>query len=197
MSKTAVTGTLGSAVDVTFLVMLSRAVAAVSFAELLKTKLEGELADEVRRAVAGQLDEHKHLCEQIRALLRGHVKGDEEFVFDWEGNGERARGTQQHSYPLLGTWAHPDAAVLRPFTCAIEFDREPAGSMDWSHFKSCLMKSACHVLCRAYDATLFVFTLRRPQSTPAIYLDDESHHTAELLGGLRSRGLVVAIVPPA
>ncbi len=180
----------------TFKIMLSRAVAAVSFAQLLKSRLEGELADEVRRAVDGRIDEHKHLCEHIRALLRGHVQGGEEFVFDWEGNAERVRGTQQHSYPLLGTWAHPDAAVLRPFTCALEFDREPGGSMDWSHFKACLMKAACHVLSRAYDAALFIYTLRRPGSTAAIYTEDDSEHTVELLASLRSRGLVVAIVPP-
>lgn len=175
--------------------MLTRSFQAVSFAESLKARFECELAEEVRKAVASASDEHKSLSGHIEKLLRGHVKDGQDTLFDWEGNAARARGSQLHSYPLLGTSTHPDAAVLRPFTCAIEFDREPSGSVDWSHFKFGLMKAACHVLSRAYDATLYVFTLRRPNSTPAIYLNAQCHHTTELLTGLRSRGLVVAVVP--
>ena len=180
-------------------VMLYRATYAVEFAESLASTIQEGLASKVRRAVAAGDDEHKALADDVQTILREHLKKwgyEDDGLFDWEGNKGRVPGSQQHSYPLLGTSAHPDAAVLSPFTVAMEFDREPAEKQDWSHFKFCLMKAACHALSRAYDATLFVFTLRRKDSKAGTYLDDsESPHTKELLSSLRTRGLVIAIVP--
>ncbi|MFO0564302.1 MAG: hypothetical protein U0263_01495 [Polyangiaceae bacterium] len=175
--------------------MLKRSTNAFDFAALLATEFQGKLSSKVRAAaVAG--DEHKALASDVRRLLEAHLesKSHTDVIFDWEGN-TRPSGTQQHSYPLFGTYAHPDAAVLSPFTCAIEFDREPGDRPDWSHFKVSLMKAACHVLSRAYDASLFVYTLRRADSSASAYLSDESSHTRELLATLRASGMVVAIVP--
>lgn len=182
---------------VAFLVMLNRSIAAVSFAEALGAQCQTTWAEQIRGELSG--NEHKTLSDNIRAFLTEHVQGSTEAHFDWEGNSDR-KGKQMHSYPLLGTWTHPDAAVLRPFTCAIEFDREPPEA-DWAHFKSCLMKASCHVLSRAYDASLLVFSLRRNGSTPGTYLDPQkddpykAKFTSELLTTLRSRGMVIAIVP--
>lgn len=62
------------------------------------------------------------------------------------------------------------------------------------------MKTACHVQSRAYDAALLVFTLQRPGSSSATYLQDptaDPAHTRELLRNLRAAGLFYAFVPPA
>lgn len=178
--------------------MLNRSMAARGFAELLATRFQSDLARKVR-AASLEGEEHKQLAGDVEALLRVHSKQwgyTDSCLFDWEGNKNREPGTQQHSYPLLGTYAHPDAAVLKPFTCALEFDREPGERQDWSHFKASMMKAACHVLSRAYDATLFVYTLRRADSSATAYLEgEESQHTKELLSSLRASGLVVAVVP--
>lgn len=174
---------------------LTRVARAISFAKELRTRFQGDLAQTTREAAATG-NEHKELSKVIGALAKEFAGPDA--VFDWEGR-NRGREPQRRSYPLLGTWTHPDAAVTEPFTLAIEFDREPADSNDTAHFKACLMKAACHVQSRAYDASLLVFTLQRPNSTSATYLRDPSAdpaHTRELLRSLRAAGLFYAFVPP-
>ncbi len=167
--------------------------AAVAFSEAVKTRCQTDWAASLRAELSnGQ--EHKVLAERLKALAALH--GDPKKIhFDFEGN-SRKPGTQRHSYPLLGAWTHPDAAVLEPFRAAIEFDRGPVGT-GRSHFKTCLMKAACHVLSGAYDASLLVFILRRPDEVPSYLSGDDPKYTSELLSMLSARGLVVAIVPPA
>ena len=110
--------------------------------------------------------------------------------FDWEGN-EQRQCRQTRSYPLLGTLAWPDAAVLRPFRCAFEFDREdPSGGAD---FKTKLMKASVHVLSGNYEACVFVYFLQ-PRDTQHGYLDYRNKYTRRLIEALRANGMYVAMV---
>lgn len=169
---------------------------AFAFAERLGERvLRLDWADKLRAARLSQ-DEHKRLAPDIEKELaefigeRGLSAGNSRF--DWEGNSAR-RLPQKHSYVLLGTGAHPDAAVLSPFKCALEFDREH--TKGFSHLKSALSKTACHVLSGAYEAAILVFTLERSASADA-YIRDKSAHTEAYLQNLRASGVVLAIVPP-
>lgn len=174
--------------------MTERTHVARAFAEALKQHCQTDWAESLRSELSGG-QEHKTLAGRIKDLA-GPYANPLQVRFDFEGNSKRKRGSQQHSYPLLGTWTHPDAAVLEPFRCAIEFDRERSGN-DRSHFKTCLLKAACHVLSGAYEASLLVFTLRRPDTAPSYLSGEDPWFTSELLSQLTPRGLVVAIVPPA
>ena len=110
--------------------------------------------------------------------------------YDWEGNRKR-KGKQGHSYPLLGTYAHPDSAVLRPFRCAFEFDREhhPQGVF----FKQALLKTAVHVLSGAYDAAILVFLLK-DGSSPETYHNDGSQYTQQLRRRFEEQGIYACMV---
>lgn len=177
---------------------------AIRFAEDLAGKLaEGGAAKAIWEGVS-DCSEHKrisgYVIEVLDPLVHDLVKDgwlpkDAKGRFDWEGRNRPRGELQEHSYFLLGTGAHPDAAVLEPFTVAFEFDREPA-KPDTAHFKACLMKAAVHVLCGAYDATVFIYTLTRKGSTANTYIDDPDDPacTHQLLRTLRGHGLVVQFV---
>jgi len=151
--------------------------------------------------------EHKQIGDVLKELLdakvaalteAGALPPGTEGRVDWEGRKRATTERQAQSYPILGTWTHPDAAVVAPFTLAIEFDREPT-SADYSHFKECLLKAAVHVLSGAYDASLLVFALKREESSPEIYLnyeEDTLGYTARLLEILKSHGLHVLFLAP-
>lgn len=137
-------------------------------------------------------EEHKALANKIQAELQRVVRANEgQVLFDWEGNSAR-KHAQQHSYDLLGTGAHPDAAVLRPFRCALEFDRQ-GGTNRRSHFKECLMKAACHVLSGAYDAALIVYLLL-PEERAANIFDKKSSCDRRLMTELERAGLMCKFV---
>ncbi len=177
--------------------MLSRRVHAIEFAESLATELRA--SKWVRLMRDNPEAEHKVLSPHISDHLQKFVasragRGETPSpLFDWEGNATR-EWAQAHSYELLGTGAHPDAAVLQPFTCALEFDRQ-AATRGASYLKERLMKSACHVLSGAYDAALFVYLLGRQGDTKENYLGDENPFTRQLLASLRLHGLVVEVLP--
>ncbi len=177
--------------------MLNRRVHAIEFAESLAAELRA--SKWVRLMRDNPEAEHKVLSPHIAGHLKKFVaarsqpSGSAAPLFDWEGNGDR-KGPQAHSYELLGTGAHPDAAVLQPFTCALEFDRQ-AATRGASYLKERLMKSACHVLSGAYDAALFVYLLGRQGDTKENYLGDENPFTRQLLASLRLHGLVVEVLP--
>jgi hypothetical protein len=111
-----------------------------------------------------------------------------DILFDWEGN-DRREGKQKYSYPILGTSTWPDAAVLSPFKCAFEFDREK--KQGTSGFKDALMKASVHVLSGAYEACVLVFILL-PGLNPYEYLDDKSKQTRKLVKTLEANGLYVS-----
>lgn len=141
------------------------------------------------------LYEHKSIAPLIQAelvlFLRAENLGETDFVFDWEGNSRKSK--QQHSYPVLGTWTHPDAAVLSPFKCAFEIDRE--NKQAGSGFKDALMKASVHVLSGKYESCVFVYVLKSGQSE--MYLDDEGKvQTEHLITLLKNHGLFVSIIPP-
>lgn len=150
-------------------------------------------------------DEHKAAGQDVETLLTRFLLEHgiaDEGVVDWEGK-KRSRGVlQQQSYALLGTWTHPDLAVVAPFTCAVEFDREDD---TWAGYKQSLMKAACHVLSGAYDAVVHVFTLTYADSSASIYLQDAgpttftgnqpNASTRQLLATLQAYGVVTAFVP--
>jgi hypothetical protein len=145
---------------------------------------------------ASPQSEQKDLAEPIAEFLRvfrkvEHAESLPKSRYDWEGNYER-KSEQELSYKIHGTWAYPDAAVLGPFTCAFEFDREPEGG--GVHFKEQLMKAAVHVLSGAYDACVFVYLLRAG-SRASTYLADRSVYSRTLLKKLRDVGLYLSIVP--
>lgn len=186
--------------------MLRHRPLAIQFAEEVSQDLVAvESAAMIREAVS-DFREHKVVESVIGKALETYVEKmiRQEWLlpgasrlFDFEGKQRAANERQRHSYPLLGTWAHPDAAVLSPFTVAFEFDREAA--TDTSHFKTCLMKAAVHVLSGAYEACVLVFALTRPGSSRETYIDDPSAAVGSmhLIRTLQAHGLVVAFVPPA
>ena len=120
---------------------------------------------------------------------------------DYEG-AKRKRGSQEHSYPLLGTWTHPDAAVLEPFRCAFEFDLEKSTP---SPFKAALLKAAAHALCGRYDSVVFLYFLKASNPQAPYFSDNSSpaepsssssvSNTRTLLTHLEENGLFVALVP--
>jgi hypothetical protein len=90
-------------------------------------------------------------------------------AFTWEGRRRDGGRNDPYSYHVLGTNAFPDAAVLSPFTCAFEFDREPEKEV--SHLKRALMKASVHVLSGAYDAGVLVY-VRHRERAKTDYLGD-------------------------
>lgn len=178
-------------------VAVGRALLAMESADKDLRKLMGRAEHRLRRAAAGQ-GEHKVVASDIEEALlkflkrKGLPAGQDDYLFDFEGR-ERPRGVRQvHSYELLGTWTHPDAAVLRPFALAIEFDREHETGR--SHFKTALMKTACHVMSGAYDAAVQVLVVRQSGSSADVYGDDGSDYTGRLLDVLRAHGVVTIFV---
>lgn len=141
--------------------------------------------------------EQKAVAKDIEGYLDGFMKAGgahpalPKLLFDWEGK-ERRGQDQDRSYPILGVWSFPDAAVLAPFKCAFEFDREP--SRTGSHFKATLMKAAVHVLSGFYDACVFVYVLQAGPSRCS-YLDDKSPYTKRLIETLQDAGLYVTLIP--
>jgi hypothetical protein len=148
----------------------------------------------LRKAV--RQSEQKAAAKPIREYLHEFLKAEwagsalPAASFDWEGK-YRRQLKQSRSYPILGTWTWPDAAVLRPFRCAFEFDREPR--LGVSHFKTALMKASVHVLSGNYKACVFVYFLH-PGRTQHGYLDPSCQYTQRLMKTLRAKGLYVAMV---
>lgn len=177
--------------------MLTRRVQAAAFA----TSLGEKVADEawVRDMRANSGNEHKVLSGRIQAHLAEFLAppptskaAPPTSFFDWEGNSART-WPQAHSYTLLGTGAHPDAAVLQPFTCALEFDRQPP-TKGTSYLKDRVMKAACHVLSGAYDAVLVVYILDPVGAGRDAYLDKGNPFTDHLLATLKLQGLELVTV---
>jgi len=142
--------------------------------------------------------EQKDLAKPIERFLEefrtaAHVKSLPKSRFDWEGNQHR-ESKQERSYEIFGTNAWPDAAVLDPFKCAFEFDREP--DQGRVHFKRQLMKASVHILSGAYPACVFVYLLSRG-STPKDYLrpDPEDVYSTTLIKKLEDAGLYVCLIP--
>lgn len=167
---------------------------ARKFAQGISEAFASQQFHEALRSAMPQY-EHKATSHQIRAYLDEFLKAESAgsaltaTLFDWEGNDQR-EGKQEHSYPVIGTWTHPDAAVLRPFTCAFEFDREATSGSD--SFKTALMKASVHVLSGAYEACVLVYILQ-PRPVLYKYVEDGSDHTRRLLETLRANGLFVAL----
>jgi hypothetical protein len=159
-----------------------------------KRLLSGRFREALQKA--RPQEEQKALARPIEVCLQEfrkteHAESLRNSRYDWEGNYER-KSEQGMSYKIYGAWAYPDAAVLGPFTCAFEFDREPEGG--GAHFKEQLMRAATHVLSGAYDACVFVYLLR-PGSRASTYLADRSAYSRTLLKKLRDAGLYLGIVP--
>jgi hypothetical protein len=132
------------------------------------------------------------MAELLREFRKAeHAESLPKSRYGWEGNYER-KSEQELCYKICGTWAFPDAAVLGPFTCAFEFDREPEGG--GVHFKEQLMKAAVHVLSGAYDACVFVYLLR-PGSRASTYWGDRGVYSRTLKKKLRDAGLHVSFIP--
>jgi hypothetical protein len=140
--------------------------------------------------------EHKAVARDIESDLESFLQGETEHkvtqqqLFDWEGKNRRGQEGERY-YPVLGITSFPDAAVLAPFKCAFEFDREP--SKKGSHFKTALMKASVHVLSGAYDSCVFVYILR-PGSSRRAYLPDKCKHTQRLIETLQAVGLYVTFI---
>jgi len=145
--------------------------------------------------------EHKDIHETVVELLRQrcqrlHVSVERQVVRTEGLRAGRQPDVVQY-YPLLTTYAWPDAAVLDPFMCAIEIDRQPPqdSQQRLSHFKTCLMKAAVHTLSGRYDAVLFLYRLRRDaKGRGSEYLHDGSEYTRTLLELLRLARVVVEFV---
>jgi|GEM_PF-1095136 hypothetical protein len=139
-------------------------------------------------------EEHKATAPLIRRHLKRFLETEsrdeapQDILFDWEGRDRRGR-KQERSYPILGTSTWPDAAVLRPFKCAFEFDREK--KQGTSGFKDALMKASVHVLSGAYEACVLVFILL-PGLNPYEYLNEKSPYTRKLVKTLEANGLYVS-----
>ena len=173
--------------------MINRVYLARLFAtELAEDVSTGKLARILNSARVQE--EHKAIApflnDRVIELLRrkGFSSLTKEVLCDYEGQTKRS-APQDRSYPVLGTWTHPDAAVLRPFSCAIEIDRSGARS----HFKDVLMKAAVHVLSGAYDACLliYIYNTRSPRRE---YFRDGSAQTTQLLEHLSAAGMRIAFV---
>ena len=139
-------------------------------------------------------EEHKTTAPLIRRHLERFLQTEpraealRDILLDWEGN-DRREGKQEYSYRILGTSTWPDAAVLRPFKCAFEFDREK--KQGTSRFKDALMKASVHVLSGRYEACVLVFILL-PGLNPYEYLHDEGKYTQKLVKMLEANGLYVS-----
>lgn len=185
---------------------LSRALAR-DFGNTLARKVACDpLARNIRGTTSNQR-EHQEIGDEVEQMLRTFLEarslGTEAKIVDWEGKTRQRGVRQQQSYSLLGTWTHPDLAVVAPFTVAVEFDRE---GDSWAGYKLSLMKAACHVLSGAYDAVVHVFILKYRDSERATYLLDEAApmtssgekpnvFTRQLMANLGAHGVVPAFVP--
>lgn len=123
-------------------------------------------------------------------FARKHGTGP--LLFDVEGSKKAER-----EYEVLGTTAWPDAVVLKPFRCAIEFDTQPVpkGSVNSSRFRERLIKPLMHLLSDRYEACLFVYVLRHPEHSRLNYTDDDSPETARVMRFIHERGISLAFVP--
>jgi len=155
---------------------------------------------------AEPLYEHKKcgplIHEELSRLLEDRAEGlvAPRAETTWEG---KERGTKtkppRYSYHVLGTNSYPDAAVLSPFRCAFEFDREPKPrgtkkpTSGVSRLKTALMKTAVHVLSSAYDAAALVY-VRHPQQAGIDYRNDTGEYTSALLRTLEEKGVYLAVV---
>jgi hypothetical protein len=152
-----------------------------------------------RVAANAENDPQEELHELVRNLL-SQMAGEvglsaNHFHSDYEGNARREK--QHHSYPLLGTWAHPDAAVLSPFRCAIEYDRQPAETNS-SHLKISLGKTAAHVLSGAYDSAIQVYLLRPgTYQTEKSYTTDSAGTTKRFLARMEQMGVFLHVGRPS
>jgi hypothetical protein len=142
-------------------------------------------------------DEHKlsapFVSERIKQFLQKELSEHNlpEILFDFEGNPHRTRKQERTHYTILGTSTFPDSAIIKPFRCAFEFDRELNSGT--SEFKNVLMKASVHVLSGAYDACVLFFVLKSG-NPPFDYLGDKSPHTRQLIATLKSFGLYVCFV---
>ncbi|MBI5474974.1 MAG: hypothetical protein HY961_21745 [Ignavibacteriae bacterium] len=136
------------------------------------------------------------LIEKLLAVMADELQlSSTLFRSDFEGNARN--GKQIHSYPLLGTWCHPDAAILAPFRCAIEYDRQPA-ERNTSHLKVSLGKTAAHILSGAYDAAIQVFLLRADSDHNAdTYMTDGVGTTKRFLQRLNQLGVFLYVGRPS
>lgn len=161
--------------------------AAAAFARKACQKFRAEWGEEVRRAY--ETGDHPTLDDELARLAgRGSL-------FSTEGRG---RGASQRNYELLGTGAFPDAAVVWPFRCAVEYDRQP-NPTNSSHLKTTLLKTAAHVLSGAYDAAIHVFVFHDacPWNADSYGLDvrvTEIEHlpTRTFLSNLENQGVFLA-----
>jgi hypothetical protein len=165
------------------------------FAKRISEEFSSGRFREVLQKAAPQ-NEQKDLAKPIGAYLEGfrnpeHAESLPKPWYAWEGDNRR-RSAQERRYDIFGARAFPDAAILGPFRCALEFDREPVRG--GAHFKRELMKAAVHVLSGAYDACVFVYILR-PASDHTVYLDDRNANSTGLFKKLRDAGLHVSLVP--
>lgn len=154
--------------------------------------LEAEIARVSRQAELDPQKELHCLIEKQIAVMANDLKlSPALFHTDFEGN--TRKGKQMHSYPLLGTWCHPDAAVLAPFRCAVEYDRQPAGSKT-SHLKERLGKTAAHVLSGAYDAAIQVYLPHADSGHNAeTYMADGVGTTTRFLQKLNELGVFLYV----
>ena len=165
---------------------------ARKFADGISEKFASRQFREALRNAVSQY-EHKATAPLISQYLDEHLKAESAgsspptAVFTWEGNKKKG---SPYGYPILGTWTFPDAAVLSPFRCAFEFDRE--AKLGGAGFKAALMKASVHVLSGAYEACVLVYILQ-PRSTPHKYLNDGSDYTRRLIEALRANGLFLAL----
>jgi len=143
--------------------------------------------------------EHKAVAPEIERYLNAFIKGGttekvhQPALFDWEGR-DRGKEPCDRYYEVLGSRSYPDAAVLSPFRCAFEFDREPKKS--GSSFKDALMKAAVHVLSGAYEACVLAYILPARSKRPR-YLARQSEFTRRLIKRFQAVGLYVTFIRKA
>jgi hypothetical protein len=182
----------------------SRPIVARQFARAAAQTARAEWRSAARLAVTAALRQSPQQIFHplLQALVADFVKMWEpadQVELDYEG-AERV-GPEQRNYWLFGAMAQPDAAVLRPFRCAIEYDLQPPRAPHWSAFRRCLGKTVLHVLSGAYDAALQVYVLTNPSQKPEHYWttvegDDDPHHlyTRATLSRLHALGVYVAVI---
>jgi hypothetical protein len=138
--------------------------------------------------------EQSVVAENIERYLKDFLKNEyapakpPKPLFDWEGK-DRKRKRSERYYPVLGTSAYPDAAVLIPFKCAFEFDR--GKKLESARFRTAFMKASVHVLSGYYKACLLVYILRQKPNHHE-YLKDDGRNTKKLIH--RLPGLYVTLI---
>lgn len=165
--------------------------AARAFARKASERFRQEWGMEVRRAYKSGA--HPNLDSELEKLAgRGAM-------FSTEGRGKAAK---LRNYELLGTGAFPDAAVVWPFRCAVEYDRQP-NPTNSSHLKTTLLKTAAHVLSGAYDAAVHVFLFQDACAWNAgsyeldVQVSEIEHlPTRQFLSNLEDQGVFLAACFP-